>query len=517
MAKEYPPTGDHGEVLGREFLRVSRDKSGEATSNSEQHDDNHEVWAEEGRIPGLRLGRAYEHVGSASEWSTTVQRAFNDLVDDLEKDRFGAKFLILWEASRLSRQVAGWVGLIGQCRRRGVLIAITDDQRIYDPNDGQDHYELINKANEAQHESWRIKRRCLRTRKRQRKEGRPHGRCPFGYARRYEREADERGRSVLRPVQYPDPGESPVVAELFRRFLAGEAIYGIAKDFERRGVVKRSGTPFSDKEIRELLTRPVYAGLRDLDHGGQWEAIVAPADWHVVQNRLAERSRNTPRTVRDSVLCSGIVRCDVCGKGMRRKRYAPSHRRADGPKSLFYQCVSGHVTVPHDELDAAVTRLVVAYLADPGNADRWATPESSDAELAEVRDTIAGARAQLAKLDADIDADVGGELDPYVTSRMRATIIRRRDRAVARERGLTAPSSVTRLFGHVGSFCDVETRWAALDVAVRRELLKIVLTAQHAGQLRITRARRERRATPVVERLRLARDEEADVEVADAA
>jgi site-specific DNA recombinase len=85
------------QVIAREYLRVSQDRSGRSRSTVEQHGD-HEGDCEE---HSWRLGTPYEDSSvSASRYSRKRRDGFHELIDDLEYDRFGAQVLMLWENSR---------------------------------------------------------------------------------------------------------------------------------------------------------------------------------------------------------------------------------------------------------------------------------------------------------------------------------------------------------------------------------------------------------------------------------
>ena len=71
---------------GREYLRVSLDRSGRARSVEEQHDDNAKAAADR----GITLGKHYvDNSVSASRYSTKSRDGFKDLMTDLDKGRFG--------------------------------------------------------------------------------------------------------------------------------------------------------------------------------------------------------------------------------------------------------------------------------------------------------------------------------------------------------------------------------------------------------------------------------------------
>jgi DNA invertase Pin-like site-specific DNA recombinase len=82
---------------GREYLRVSQDRSGRARSVEEQHGDNLRA----GEAHGFTLnGSAYSDVSlSASRFATKHRGDFARLLADLESGRFGADLLVLWKAA----------------------------------------------------------------------------------------------------------------------------------------------------------------------------------------------------------------------------------------------------------------------------------------------------------------------------------------------------------------------------------------------------------------------------------
>jgi site-specific DNA recombinase len=95
---------------GREYLRVSKDRSGRMRSPAEQHDEN--LAAAQRR--GVQLGEPYteRRAIGASRYSRGTRDDFDQLLGDISAGRFGADELWLWESSRGSRKVPEWVTLI---------------------------------------------------------------------------------------------------------------------------------------------------------------------------------------------------------------------------------------------------------------------------------------------------------------------------------------------------------------------------------------------------------------------
>ena len=193
-------------TTGREYLRVSLDRSGRARSIEEQHDDNQA--AAEAR--GVTLGKPYQDKSvSASRYSSKIRDGFGQLLVDLEKGRFAADELWVWESSRGSRKVGEWVTLIELCEQRRIKIHVVTHGRTYDPGNSRDRRSLLEDAVDSEYESGKISVRLKRAAAANAAAGKPHGRAPYGYRRRY----DERTRKMI--AQEPDPIEAPVIRELF--------------------------------------------------------------------------------------------------------------------------------------------------------------------------------------------------------------------------------------------------------------------------------------------------------------
>ena len=129
------------------------------------------------------------------------------------------------------------------------------------------------------------------------------------------------------------PEEAALVQEIFRRFIAGEAMFGIARDLSARGVRTHRGNPFENRTVDYILNNPVYLGKlrwtptgrtrRDFKNpdsiiaDAQHEPIIDADTWAAAQTRCAELKKSykrygKPSSERKHWLC-GIVRCQTCG------------------------------------------------------------------------------------------------------------------------------------------------------------------------------------------------------------
>lgn len=464
-------------AVAREYLRVSRDRSGRERSPDEQHRD-HQADADE---RGWSLGTPYRDVGSASRYATKARDGYDRLIKDLGHDRFGADILMIWEGSRGSRRVGEWVLLIDLCEERGVGIFVHTHDRLYDLTNAHDRANLLDDAIKSELASAETSKRARRAAAADARDGKPHGRCPFGYQRRY----DPTTRKLI--AQEPHPEEAEVVRDIFRRLVAGHALHAIAQDLERRGVRTRTGKVFSPQHVRALAINPAYAGIRVHDAGrkrgsqplsaaattveGVWPGIVSKADFLAVQRILTAPERKTTRPGRGVHLLSMIAKCGVCGGLL-------SVALREHPQ---YRCQrSGHVLVAEPDLDTYAEEVMLGYLARDDVFEAFAAGNRNDAALLAVRDEVASIRAERADLAAQVGS---GRLSAALAAEAEPVILRRLRAAEARERDLSTPSVLT---GLITPGKDVAKRWQAAPMSARRAVARLLLSPDMIGELRVT-------------------------------
>jgi site-specific DNA recombinase len=468
---------------GREYLRVSLDRSGRARSIEEQRHENQEAAS----ARGVTFGAPYKDESiSASRYSDKVRDDFARLLADLEHGRFGADELWLWESSRGSRKVAEWVMLIELCEQQGVLIAVTTHNRVYDPANGRDRRSLLEDAVDSEYESGKISARAKRAAAANAGAGKPHGRSPFGYGRRY----DERSRKMI--AQEPDPIEAPVIRELFERVRSGHSLRSIARDFERRGIRTRSGKVFSPQHLRVLATTAAYAGLRVHDSEGRgagrghspqpgtpgvtvvkatWEPLVSEATYRAVQRLLNDPKRVTTRPGRAKHLLAGIAVCDKCeGPIFATFRH----------EMPCYQCRKGCIRIQKADIEELAEGVILDYLARPDVHDALSRAEADNDALQAVRDELSATRARLAELG---DAAAAGTISIATVIRAEPKILATITDLERREAELATPSA---LQGFINPGADAARRWQAAPMSARREVARLLLTPEMIGELRIT-------------------------------
>lgn len=465
-------------VIGREYLRVSYDRSGRARSNDEQHQDNLDA------APGLGIsnfGDPYIDIGSASRHARKKRLDFGRLLDDLDGGRFGADVLLIWESSRGSRKVSEWCQLIESCEAVGVKIAVTTHSRVYDPSNPRDRRSLQEDAVDAEYESEKTRGRVKRAVNTSATDGAPHGRTPFGY-RRY---VDQETRKVK---QVPDPDEAPIVVEMFTRVAAGHSLIALSRDLTARGIVSRKGVPFGPQTIRWMLLAPLYRGKRVHSPGtsaqrlanpqnlydAAWESLVSDELWFAVESRLRDPARITQRPGRGKHLLSMIATCDKCGGPLSATYRHKGKRR--------YQCQQGaHLLIDADKLDTWAESEVLGLLTRPDLVERLMPEPVNPEALNDARDEVARIRAEHQYLIAEVGAGRSSAAmmaaEPAILARLRL--------AESMVKELTTPAGLRQL---IDPGPQVVQQWEKAPMEAKREIVRLLFRPGMFGSLSIARA-----------------------------
>lgn len=443
------------QLVVREYLRVSKDTLKTGKSPDQQHEENVKAFELQGFV--LHSSDPYRDDGaSASRYAKRERKGFNRLVDDLEQNRFGADVLAIWESSRGSRRAGEWNDLIDLCEKRGVQIWVTTHRRLYDPSNARDRRSLQEDAVDAEYESAKTSERIKRDVRAAAEKGRPHGKHIYGYQRVY----DGTTRALVKVI--PHPEHSLIVKEAARRIAAGESFYGVAKDFNERGIAPRRPTRkdhradlgWTPPAVKQMLTMSAYAGKRQ--HQGEivsdavWPALIEYPVWQKLQAIMSPVERKRTNDWPAAHLLSGIALCGVCGAPLRVGKQNAGRKPVDAKgnalldengvpvkRAFYYTYVcSGvpgrlgpdgnkgfHVAMRETHLDEVATELLIARLENPsflaklgerGEGNDTARQKLLD-EIAEYHEYLDGVRAQAAeKLRFDLLMDQESRIEPKI-------------------------------------------------------------------------------------------------------
>ncbi|MFI1480541.1 recombinase family protein [Streptomyces sp. NPDC020747] len=487
-------------LTAREILRVSQDKSGTERSIDEQHEANGAALT----VHGIALtGTPYSDVGSASDYAGKARDGFGQLLADLESGAFGADCLAMWENSRASRQPREWVKVADACRDRGILIFITTQRRnpMFDPRDPRDYADLIEESLKAMRASAETSERVLRALNANLndKDGaKPQGQIPFGYERKYAM-TKVNGKTAMRPTgQKSDPEKAALVIELFQRLRRGHAFLAIARDWKERGIKSRRGNFLSAQNLRAVAARKAYIGIRV--HGGEefraaWPSIadypdspMTPDEFETlfkeVQVILADPGRQTRKPGAGQHAYTGTLVCDPCSGPLKVV------------KAVSYECRNkGCVSISKDDVDRFLTRFIVGALALPDTYEGLSPADTADEGLKGVRGQLSAKRAALATWEAE-DPETPAE------ARLIGRKITKLEGEIkvleVEESTMVRPNPLSSMFP---AGPDVEARWAAADVAVKRQVAALLLVPERLGEIRVQRSPRPGEKVPAAERL----------------
>ena len=344
--------------------------------------------------------------------------------------------------------------------------------RLYDMAAPRDWKVLAEDGIDSAYESDKISLRVTRAMVDNAKNGKPHGRVPYGYERQYT--LDDKGKRKL-VGQVPKPDEAKVVRGIFRDIERGVSLRAITKDLNDRGVPSVTGAAWSPQRVRDIALTISYAGKRSHNPGartghtrrhtlgavtkGVWPELVSVEQYNRVRKLLLDPKRKTSRPGRARHLLSMIAVCAVCD-GPLSVRFP----RRQGPE---YTCRdSGHVRVRQDDLDDYVLDLIAARLADPDEYQRLVS-QTDDQRLQLARNQVAEIRAhheamieQLGKRTMSAQAFVAAE--PAVLADLK--------RAEAALTGLESPDSLRVLLGDPD--LDFRERWLGFTPVTRRQTVR---------------------------------------------
>ena len=263
--------------------------------------------------------------------STAHRTEFKRLIADCNAGKID--LVLVKSISRFARDTVDCLHTVRRLKEKGIAVRFERENIDSTSEDGELLLTLL--ASFAQEESrsigdnirWGVRRRFA--------EGIPNGnKAPYGYTWDGE---------MFRIV----PAEGKIVKEIFRRYLAGESAYFIAKTLAGHGIMGRQGRPIEQTTVKDILSNISYTGTMGLQKNyiseghirkrnkgelpiymvdGVFEPLVSKEDFDKVQEIRKQRAAQSSN--RNPVLMpfSGMVKCGCCGGGFSR-RTAGKYRR----------------------------------------------------------------------------------------------------------------------------------------------------------------------------------------------
>ena len=276
--------------------------------------------------------------------STLHRDEFNRLVADCETGKID--MVLVKSISRFARDTVDCLNTTRHLKELGIAVYFEREKINSLAEDGELMLTLL--ASFAQEESRSISENIKWATRKRFEKGIPNGhKSPYGY---------EWDGEMFRII--PEQGE--VVKEIYRRYLAGESAYIIAKALAERGVTGQMGKPIEQTTVKEILSSRSYTGtmvlqknylteghIRKRNKGelpmylvdDMFEPLVSEEDYQRALEIRQRRAELFPNNQNNLTAFSGKVKCGYCGLGISRrtsgsrKRWVCNTRERKGMES----------------------------------------------------------------------------------------------------------------------------------------------------------------------------------------
>ena len=256
--------------------------------------------------------------------STKRRDEFNRLMGDCDAGKID--LVLVKSISRFARDTVDTLNATRHLKDLGIDVYFERENIHSMSKEGELLLTLLASFAQAEAESisqnvkWGIRKRF--------KLGIPNGnKAPYGY--RWNGD----GFSII-------PEQGTVVKEIYRRYLAGESAYSIAKRLADKGIKGQSRVPMDDSTIKNILSSNSYTGTMILQKNffteghkrkrnrgelpmyaveEMFEPLVSEADFEQAKQIMKERAESMPNRNPELTAFSGRVRCANCGCSISRR------------------------------------------------------------------------------------------------------------------------------------------------------------------------------------------------------
>lgn len=351
-----------------QYERISQDREGKELGVTGQREGNDALCERNGWAVAVRYR---DNDRGAGVRSRRPRPGYEQMLRDIESARFGAGpvRIVAHTTGRLARRPAEHERLI-DLADKGIITIVTVRSTNVDLTtaSGRRVARVLAAmdAKEAEQSAERIERAA----EQRRVQGRSHGGwTPFGYR--------SVGGGMLKVVEE----EAECIREGARMILAGRRLMEVAHEWNRRGVTRLNGQPWTDpSQIHHALSATRICGWTshegELVAKGQWEPVIDRETFEAVQAMLSQSKGTNPGGGRRRYVLSGYVYCGRCGHGMvvNGTRYLCRDTQSGAGKAC------GSVTRGRTWLEAAVQGYVLSAIAD-GHVPRGAAPADAGEDL----------------------------------------------------------------------------------------------------------------------------------------
>jgi site-specific DNA recombinase len=322
--------------------------------------------------------------------------------------------------------------------------------------------------------------------------------APYGYVAVDTTEDQQLNEGAPKKTLAIDPEAASIVAEAYRRFVAGASVLAVSRWLASLPEDVRRGRRFNCASVYTLLASRVYLAEQPDGTPGNWPALVTRAVWEAAQVRLNGAAQEAPRQASGDYLGTGTLRCGKCGARMHG-----STTTVAGKPYRYYRCAAPHLGAGHDLDCAGKVRCDVVDRRILTDVEQWLVPvltlgasaladklrlldqdASADAPVRELRsceERLAKVDSAMgtvgAKLAMGIMEDVEYQATVRVLREQRSSLVAQRD-ALRLQVGQTAGRPVaTEIMAQLAQWREW---WHGENISEKRELLTALVASVKA-------------------------------------
>lgn len=325
-----------------------------------------------------------------SAWWPRLEAA----TEQLEAGQFDV--IVVWKFSRTARNRLRWAIALDRVETAGGRIESATEQVDATTSTGRFTRGMLAELNAFEAE--RIGEVWKEVHAKRLADGKaPQGTAKYGYVWNSDRQVHE-----------PDPETAPILAEAYRRYVAGESFHSMVRWLNAAGHRTRNGGMWADTALRRVLDSGFAAGFipwKGERYPGAHEPLISPDEWQAYLDSRATRRALPSRRERSQYVLSGLVRCSRCGGSMvanpaNGKRLAAL--RCQTSKTMGPEVCAGGYVAMHVVVDE-----VLEWLREQaGDVDRAAAAVeesmalrvTTEGQMRRLTRDITKAQAQLKEL-----------------------------------------------------------------------------------------------------------------------
>jgi site-specific DNA recombinase len=416
------------------YVRISKDRTGEALGVARQEEDCRELAARN----GWEVVDVYKDNDVSASDKRKPRKQYRRMLGDIQAGKLDA--IIAWDTSRLYRQLRDLLELIEEFEKHDMTTIATVQAGDIDLSTpaGRTNAIILARINQQYSEetSYRIKRK-----KRELAEA---GKEPGGGHRRFgtqgrKRLPDGTYASIITLAQALE--EQRAIIEAVDYLLDGGSVRGLTADWNARGIKPPKGEQWKAVHLRGMLLSARLAGWREY-HGeivrdsdgnpvpAELGAIVDPAKWQRLRDELTNPTRTVNKGSNNGRYpLTGILLCGRCGNNMmgRHRKYRWKGKLVSEYRTYACQSTAGGcngMSWAADDIERLIFTALFTAVESDDFSEAVASLRSDDPTKPHY-EALARITAALDKLDDDaVEAALSD--DGMNGDRIKAAILRKR-------------------------------------------------------------------------------------------